>query len=94
MPVNKNFPNYKKAVLTSKVVVDPKRPTTPGPNRASRRREVAEERRRPFQTLKFEAERKVHETKVIRLAKIEARHEENRKRSATRKKVLKENNSN
>jgi type II secretory pathway component PulC len=89
MAINKNFPNYKKEKLTFKVVVDPKRPTAPGPNRASRRKEVAEKRREPENKRRAEVAYAEYQSKIARRAKIEKHHEENRKRSAARKATLK-----
>lgn len=76
MAVNKNFPNYKKPVLSHTVIR-----SAAGPNRSSRRKDAAQKRAAPSWRKKIEAEMHYKEGKDSRAAKVERRV----KRATTRR---------
>ena len=92
MAVNKNFANYSNSKIPVRVLSGKEYPHlnyAPGPNRAFRRAEITRQKR--------EAEFKRHsdiayfkyQAKIAKRKRIEARHEENRQRSAARRALQK-----
>ncbi len=83
--VNRNFPNYSKAIVQKKVISN----HPPGPNRAGRRADEAYARGAPTRELKRKAEIRYDLMKRAMREAREKRDEKNRKRSAARREATK-----
>lgn len=87
MAINKNFPNYSKAPIVSKIV----KPAGQGLNRHDRRRNVALARRWPVVAMRMNLKDERDRLTQARGARIRARQQATHERAVARKEALKNN---